>query len=78
MLLAKDSSATYSGGTAYTTSPTNGLNGAITGGSANGFNRVFDVSLTAETATPEPSTWALMLGGVLALTFISRRRALRM
>ena len=76
LLLAQNSSSTYLGGTAFSTSPNNGLNGAISGGSANGFNRVFDVSLTVE-AVPEPSTWALMLGGLVALVMTSRRRATR-
>ena len=77
LLLAQNTSATYLGGTAFTTSPTNGLNAPITGGSANAFNRVFDVSLTPTESAPEPSTWALMLGGVVTLGLISRRRAIR-
>jgi PEP-CTERM motif len=37
-------------------------------------SNAFDVGLTAVT-TPEPSTWALMLGGLGVLAFVVRRRA---
>jgi len=45
-------------------------------GSTYGSNFVFDVGLTAVTASvPEPGTWALMLGGLGMLLFYQRRRA---
>jgi hypothetical protein len=80
LLLGQDTSATYTGGTAFSTSPNGnpdgGLRGPITGTTANGFNRVFDVSLTAEASVPEPSTYVLLGIGVVSLGIL-RKRAFR-
>ena len=69
------SNDTYSGGQAITVSYGDGSNptsgGTITTPSQTPYDRNFDVALSA---APEPSTWAMMLGGVVLLFSLLRFR----
>jgi hypothetical protein len=68
------SANTYSGGTGITINLNNFGNPSLGGtlGNANvGFDRNFDISLSA---IPEPQTWALMLGGGALLFLVARVR----
>jgi hypothetical protein len=72
--LAGDTNS-YSGGsaiqvdTAVSYQPGPGDSIASTGG----YDHDFQVDLTA--AAPEPSTWAMLIGGVLLLIAVQRRRS---
>jgi hypothetical protein len=83
LLLGQDASSTYTGGTAFSTTPNGngpgdgtdegGLRSTPTGiNTVNAFNRVFDVSLTA--TTPEPSTYVLLGFGLLSLVVLGKRK----
>ena len=73
---AESSSDTYAGGAAFNGTPVDANSYpnatiATSTGSTHGYDRSFDIGLTA---APEPSTWAMMFGGVAVLLGLLRFR----
>lgn len=71
-LILQTAADDFAGGTAISTNPPGGA--TVTDVTAQTFDRQFAVGLTAN-ATPEPTTWALLFGGLTMLGFCVRRKA---